>query len=38
MRFYFGGNGLKLKDLKFTFEKDFDPEAGWDAYSDYIKG
>jgi beta-glucosidase len=38
VRFYFGGNGLKLKDLKFTFEKEWDPELGWDAYSDYIKG
>ncbi len=38
MRFYFGGNGLKLKDLKFVFEKEYDPSLGWDGYSDYIKG
>ena len=38
MRFYFGGNGLKLKDLKFVFEKEYDPSVGWDGYSDYIKG
>ncbi|MBO4882683.1 MAG: glycoside hydrolase family 3 protein [Lachnospiraceae bacterium] len=38
MRFYFGGNGLKLKELKFVFEKEYDPSLGWDGYSDYIKG
>ncbi|MCR4616991.1 MAG: glycoside hydrolase family 3 C-terminal domain-containing protein [Lachnospiraceae bacterium] len=38
MRFYFGGNGLKLKDLKFIYEKDYDPALGWDGYADYIKG
>lgn len=38
MRFYFGGNGLKLKELKFVFEKDYDPSLGWEGYSDYIKG
>ncbi len=38
IRFYFGGNGLNLKDLKFVYEKPFDPELGWDGYADYIKG
>ncbi len=38
IRFYFGGNGLKLKDLKFVYEKDYDPALGWDGYPDYIKG
>ncbi len=38
IRFYFGGNGLKLKNLRFVYEKDYDPELGWGGYPDYIKG
>ncbi len=40
MRLYFAQGGLKLKNMKFTFEKEYDPYLPWGgaSYSDYIYG
>lgn len=32
LRFYFAGNGLKLQDIKFTFEKGLDSEINQEEY------
>ncbi|MCQ2526785.1 MAG: glycoside hydrolase family 3 C-terminal domain-containing protein [Lachnospiraceae bacterium] len=37
LRLYFGGNGLKLKDVKFIFEKEMD-KVDWANISEYIYG
>ncbi len=38
MRLRFMNGGLKLKEMRFTYEKEIDPELGWDAYEGYILG
>ena len=37
LRLYFGGNGLKLRDVKFVFEKSFE-EMDYNNLSEYIYG
>ena len=39
MRLYFTSGGIKLRDIKFTYEKEYDPYANWvENYSEYIYG
>ena len=38
MRLRFMNGGLNLKEMRFTFEKELDPELGWEDYSEYILG
>ena len=38
MRLRFMNGGLNLKEMRFTFEKELDPEANWDDFEEYIFG
>ncbi|MBR4760496.1 MAG: glycoside hydrolase family 3 protein [Lachnospiraceae bacterium] len=38
MRLRFMNGGLNLKEMRFTFEKEIDPETFWDSIEEYIYG
>ena len=38
MRLRFMNGGLNLKEIRFGFEKELDPEADWSDFEEYIFG
>ncbi|MBR6316134.1 MAG: glycoside hydrolase family 3 protein [Lachnospiraceae bacterium] len=38
MRLRFMNGGLNLKEMRFTYERDFDPDAVWGSFGEYIYG